>query len=298
MSTAVRPLPHTGLLVVLVLVAIITDQLSKAWFVYTLGDHQAADFIVFCEGYFKLFAGWDPQAGGMVVKTYFPFKPAIILWDPWLRWNLVTNTGAAWSLFSGNSFALSGVSIVMAGALCWVWNRYFKFHYGMTWALGAIIGGALGNFVDRFRLHEVVDFVDVRLPLIGRIFPQLGDPYNFPIFNVADSCAVCGTLALAGYLILTDIRHLRERRRQAAAAAIQAAASRGFDPFQRSPEEIEQAREAAGELSRQVRSGETFMPRSQTDMPLGLRDADSSPPPAASAEHTVQDKDDIEDQAG
>jgi signal peptidase II len=269
MSTAIRPRPFTGLLVTLAAACIIADQLSKAWFVYTLGSHQAADFLAFCQEYFTLFAGWDPKSPGLIMEHYSMFKPDIILWDPWLRWNLVTNTGAAWSMFAGNSFALSGVSAVMATALAVIWHRYFRFHYGMTLALGAIIGGALGNFADRFRLHEVVDFIHVKLPLIGRLFPALGDPYDFPIFNVADSCAVCGTLALALYLIIADLRHMAERRRLAKVQA-EAKPADGFDPFKRSDAEIAEIREIAGELSRQIRSGETFTPRSQTAMPLGL----------------------------
>jgi hypothetical protein len=105
----------------------------------------------------------------------------------------------------GNSFRLSFVSLAMAILLYLVWSYSFKRNAGMTWALGAIIGGALGNFIDRFRLREVVDFIDVKIPYIGQLFPKLGDPYDFPIFNVADSCAVCGTLALAAYLVISDI---------------------------------------------------------------------------------------------
>ncbi len=88
----------------------------------------------------------------------------------------------------------------------------------MTWALGAIIGGALGNFADRFRLKEVVDFVATKIPFIGKLFPRLGDPYDFPIFNIADACAVCGTIALAGYLILADLHGLRRPKTSAAKA--------------------------------------------------------------------------------
>jgi signal peptidase II len=252
----------------------VADQLSKAWFVYRLGSHQAADFLGFCQQYFRLWAGWDPHAGGLVVRTYLPFKPDIIVWDPWIRWNLITNTGAAWSMFRGNSFALSGVSAIMATALAFIWRNYFRHNRNMTIALGAIIGGALGNFADRFRLHEVVDFIDVKIPLIGKIFPALGNPYDFPIFNIADSCAVCGTLALALYLIALDLRHIAERKREATARVAAAARGDSFDPHKHTAEEIEEIREVAEELSRQIRSGETFTPRSQTGSPLGLRDGE------------------------
>lgn len=198
-----------GLLWTIAVTSVLADQLSKAWFVYKLGSHQAAGFLSFAKEYFALWAGFDgPPA---VIANYFPFAPPIPVWQHWIQWNLTTNTGAAWSLFSGNSFALSFVSLLMAVALYIFWRRSFSRHLAMTWALGAIIGGALGNFCDRFRLHEVVDFIDVKIPLIGQLIPKLGDPYDFPIFNIADSCAVVGTLAFALYLIIADLRRMRRR---------------------------------------------------------------------------------------
>lgn len=199
---------------------ILADQLSKALFVYLLGAHRAPDFISFALKYFTLWGATD--GSGSIHDTYFPYKAPIDVWQPWIQFNLTTNTGAAWSIFAGNSFYLSFVSLAMALLLYYVWWRSFRTHSGMTWALGAIIGGALGNFVDRFRLKEVVDFIDCKIPYIGQVFPSLGNPYCFPIFNVADSCAVCGTLALAMYLIVTDLRGMlraAHARRQAAAPA-------------------------------------------------------------------------------
>jgi signal peptidase II len=52
-------------------------------------------------------------------------------------------------------------------------------------ALALILGGALGNLYDRIRLHHVVDFLAVRIY-----------HYNWPDFNVADSCIVIGACLL------------------------------------------------------------------------------------------------------
>jgi signal peptidase II len=266
--------PRTGLLLTLVLLIVIADQLTKAWFVFHLGDAKTADFGEFLNSYFSLWAGFDPQGPGQVTAHYFPFKGPEAVWAPWVYWRLVTNTGAAWSMFAGNSLALSGVSAIMAVLLTWVWSRHFRTHTGMTWALGGIIGGALGNFLDRFRLHEVVDFIDVKLPLIGRIFPQLGDPYDFPIFNVADSCAVCGTLALALYLIVSDLRHLGAKKRLAAAPAAAALPAAHFDPYALDPAEKAERIEKLEALAGEVRSGERFTPRSSSGVPISLVDED------------------------
>jgi signal peptidase II len=267
MDRPFRPQPHTTLLVMLALLIIVADQLSKAWFVYHLGSHKPLEFLAFCREYFTLWAGWQLHADGAVISHYFPAAiPSEVLVPPhWVEWHLVTNSGAAWSMFSGNSFALSGVSLIMATALAIVWGRHFRFNLPMTWAFGAIIGGALGNFADRFRLHEVVDFISVKIPFIARWFPSLGsDPYQFPIFNVADACAVCGTLGLALYLIVTDIQHMRRKRKP------QPAPAPYHDPTELSDAEKAAKIAALTELAASVRSGEQFTPRSRTDLPLGL----------------------------
>ena len=59
----------------------------------------------------------------------------------------------------------------------------------MSWALALILGGAVGNLIDRIRLGEVVDFLDFKL-------------IHYPIFNVADSVIVIGV----GIMIFLTIR--------------------------------------------------------------------------------------------
>ena len=53
-------------------------------------------------------------------------------------------------------------------------------------SIAMIAGGAIGNFIDRLLLGYVIDFIDVRF----------GNFYNFPIFNIADSFVVCGTILM------------------------------------------------------------------------------------------------------
>lgn len=204
--------PLTPLLLLVAIIIIVGDQLSKAWFVFKLGTHNSDSFEEFCSTYFRLL---NANTEGSVVANYSPFSfDPMIVWDPWIQFNLTTNTGAAWSIFRDQSFVLSFVSLVMAGVLFYIWHRHFRYNTGMTWAMAGIIGGALGNFLDRFRLREVVDFIDVKIPYLGKIIPSISDPYDFPIFNVADSGAVCGTVALAIYLIIVDINALKRRRKK------------------------------------------------------------------------------------
>lgn len=243
---------RTGLFTSLAAFIIIADQLSKAWFVFRLGRHEAESFMAFLGPYFSL---WGKQ---MIQATYFPPVEVVRVWPPWLQWQLTTNTGAAWSMFRGNSIYLSAVSILIAIALIIVWKRYFSDRLGMTWIFGLIVGGALGNFIDRLRLQEVVDFIDVKIPLIGRVFPRLGDPYDFPIFNIADSAAVVGTICLAVVLVVMDIQAITGKHRKPEGQ------QPGHDPFAGGLEVDSAALEELKQTADEVRRGERFTPRSQT----------------------------------
>ncbi len=55
-----------------------------------------------------------------------------------------------------------------------------------------LLGGAIGNFIDRIRLGYVVDFLSFKL----------GKNYNFPVFNVADIFIVLGTILVMGLILL------------------------------------------------------------------------------------------------
>jgi signal peptidase II len=109
----------------------------------------------------------------------------------------IRNTGAAWGLFAGGQLWLAILSVVVLVALV-VFRRSF-FAAGLTdrVAFGLIIGGIVGNFIDRVRLKYVIDFLD---------FHWRG--HHFPAFNVAD-CAICCGVAL---YMLSQILMARRQR--------------------------------------------------------------------------------------
>ena len=93
------------------------------------------------------------------------------------------NTGAAWSLFSGQNFWLALFSLA-ALIFLWVSRRHFGAETALgQLALGLILGGVVGNLVDRVVHHHVVDFL------------QFYIPFRFPAFNVADS-GICTGVGL------------------------------------------------------------------------------------------------------
>ncbi|ABN52143.1 MAG TPA: lipoprotein signal peptidase [Hungateiclostridium thermocellum] len=99
------------------------------------------------------------------------------------------NTGAAWGIMQNGRYILVPVTVVLSILIVYFIfknsNKFYRF------SLSMILGGALGNLIDRvFRTDGVVDFLDF----------QFGN-YHFPVFNVADTFVVVGTLLLAYYTL-------------------------------------------------------------------------------------------------
>ena len=154
------------------LIVILLDQLTKAW----------------------IMGGLDLREMGHIQVMPPLFN---------LTW--VENRGVSFGLFGDGSarWMLSAFSIVVAGVLGW-WALKADRRLLIS-AIGLIMGGALGNVIDRIRFGYVVDFLDVSGP---HVF--LGSmKINFPwIFNIADS-AICIGVVL---LILDSVRAEQEAK--------------------------------------------------------------------------------------
>ncbi|MDO8473423.1 MAG: signal peptidase II [Dehalococcoidia bacterium] len=119
--------------------------------------------------------------------------------EPWIsvpeegvfRITHVWNTGSAFGLFPSLTIILSVVSAVAIIGL-FMALRYQPLRN--TWAsiaLGLLLGGSMGNLVDRLRLGYVTDFIDVGFP----------HGWRFYIFNVADSAITVGAILMAIVLL-------------------------------------------------------------------------------------------------
>ncbi|WP_027659158.1 signal peptidase II [Salinispora fenicalii] len=127
--------------------------------------------------------------------------------------SLTRNSGAAWSIGADHTWIFSLITILVIGWILWTALRLRSVPWAVS--LGLVLGGALGNLMDRiFRapgwfVGHVVDMISVLEPY-GRAFP---------VFNVADSALVCG-VCLAVFLELTgrqrDGRRLGRDGRRAA----------------------------------------------------------------------------------
>ena len=108
----------------------------------------------------------------------------------------IQNTGAGFSLLTGHTWLLTlFTSLLMAGIAVLLVKKAFPHPLAM-WTLTVILGGGLGNLIDRVRLGYVVDMFNFQF-------------MSYPVFNVADILVVCGTIGFAAYYLLL---HDRERK--------------------------------------------------------------------------------------
>jgi signal peptidase II len=103
----------------------------------------------------------------------------------------VRNTGIAFGLFAGEGWLVAAFVALLAGVAIW-------YARGLNWVRrepnvigGFLVGGALGNLLDRFRLGYVVDFFDAHVGTHG-----------WPVFNVADSM-IC---IAVGWIVVRQLR--------------------------------------------------------------------------------------------
>ncbi len=142
-----------------VAVVLVADQWTKAWTLRTWSEPNTGDI---------------------------PIIPG------WLELTYVQNTGVAFGLFRGfpQVFTITSL-VIVAAAVYWYVTQRPQPERWFAPCLGLIVGGALGNVIDRLRFGYVVDFIKT---FDGR----------FPVFNVADSCVVVGIGIVALLLARSD----------------------------------------------------------------------------------------------
>ena len=130
-------------------------------------------------------------------KLYFngAYHAGQVISDPILgifRFHLVYNTGGAWSIFSGATWALGAFSLVVCIALtAYLALTPSRPNAGEFIGISLVVAGGIGNAIDRFTLGFVVDFIE----------PTFID---FPIFNVADIGVTCGIVLFIVSLLIHE----------------------------------------------------------------------------------------------
>ncbi len=142
---------------------IVADQLSKAWIRSWLSLHAEQEII-----------------------------------PGWLSFSHILNKGAAWGMLAGQRWFLIAVTLLVM-VMVWQMAREFAPHSAMArLGLGLILGGAIGNLIDRIWMGAVTDFIDLGTPIEWI--------RTFPVFNVADSALTIGVIVL----LIDFLWHRRE----------------------------------------------------------------------------------------
>ncbi len=139
------------LLVLTAAAIVLLDQMTKAWIQKTMLLHQSI-----------------PVIPDLFNLTY------------------IRNPGAAFGLFASGGGSLRSaffiaVSVIALVVLSLLYTKAPRETWLLRFSLSLVMGGAIGNLMDRIRLGEVVDFLDFYL-----------GSYHWPAFNVADSCITIG----------------------------------------------------------------------------------------------------------
>jgi len=126
-----------------------------------------------------------------------------------LRLTLTENTGAAFGLFPGARGPFIAISLLAAVGLAYANHVLRPGDRLRRVPLALILGGNLGNLVDRVRLGRVTDFVDMG---IGTA--------RWPVYNLADVAVVLGTVSLAVALLLEMLVGRRQAARRSRTADV------------------------------------------------------------------------------
>ncbi|ALQ69472.1 lipoprotein signal peptidase LspA [Bacillus thuringiensis] len=95
------------------------------------------------------------------------------------------NRGAAWGILENKMWFFYIITVIFVVFIVFYMKKYAKTDKLLGISLGLILGGAIGNFIDRVFRQEVVDFIHVY------IFS-----YNYPVFNIADSALCIGVVLI------------------------------------------------------------------------------------------------------
>ena len=109
------------------------------------------------------------------------------------------NAGAAWGILQGQMWLFYVITLIVIAAIVYYLQKAAKGKWLLGVSLGLMLGGAIGNFLDRVIRKEVVDFIHTFI--FG---------YNFPVFNIADSSLCIGVILLMISMLL-DERETKEK---------------------------------------------------------------------------------------
>ncbi len=121
----------------------------------------------------------------IIITTNLEFAKSINVINNFFRITYLQNSGAAWSILSGNRIILILITVLAIFMIYYFLIKDKKLNNIDYVLYGTLFGGIIGNLVDRIRLGYVVDYLDFNF-----------GSYHYPVFNFADICIVLSTIIL------------------------------------------------------------------------------------------------------
>ena len=149
------------------------------------------------------------QLSKWLVVALLQGKPSYYLIDGVLRFTYVENDGAAFGMLDDHRWVFLVLSTVMIIALIYYICKYKPESKWVMTSLILIVGGGIGNMIDRVLLGYVIDFIDFCA------FPKIW----MWVFNVADSFVCVGAGLLALWMILDTVKEYKAEKAKKAAVA-------------------------------------------------------------------------------
>ncbi|PAE26942.1 signal peptidase II [Bacillus sp. 7894-2] len=140
----------------------------------------------------------DQLTKWLIVKN-FELGESVKVIEDFLYITSHRNRGAAWGILQGQMWFFYVITVIVIIGIIYYIQKAAKGKLLLGVSLGLMLGGAIGNFIDRVFRKEVVDFVNTYI--FG---------YDFPVFNIADSALVIGV----GLLMIQMLLEEREAKKK------------------------------------------------------------------------------------
>lgn len=135
-----------------------------------------------------------------IVRSSLALNQLVAIWPHVLAIDYIVNPGAAWSMLGNARWLLIVIALVVIGVVIYIQTRYrprLVYQVGM----GLVLGGALGNLVDRVIYGHVTDYIYVQI-------------INYPVFNLADSAIVVGVLLILWQSLISGNKDQNEANKE------------------------------------------------------------------------------------
>lgn len=142
------------------------------------------------------------QATKLYIDATFRLYESVVVIENFFRITYVRNPGAAFGFLSDSAYRIPffiTVAVVASVGILWYLHKLRSDQRWMQFSLALIFSGAIGNLIDRIRIGEVIDFLDVHWY-----------QYHWPAFNVADSAISVGVVVL---LLATVVEERRQKQK-------------------------------------------------------------------------------------